>query len=424
LGNFIEWYDFAVYGALAIVLGATFFPARDQATQLLLAFAVYGTALLVRPFGAVLFGPLADRRGRRAAMTVVIILMAVATAGVGLLPGYAAIGVAAPVLLVLLRAAQGLGAGGELGVSSVYMFEQAPEHRRGSVASWQVATLALGVACGMTVGAALSWGPGGDALRSGGWRLAFLLALPLGLVGWYVRRRTDETAQFLALEEVQRLSGRPWRRLRKTSRGRLWRGFAVMAAGSLAFNTFFIFLPNHVVTSRHADLSSTLLVSAGALVLAAVSAVVSGRLSDRVGRRPVVACAALVLVATAGPLCGAAVRSGAGLWFAQCVVGVAIGGVLSVAMVAEAFPTELRSTGVAVSAGLATALIGGTAPFVDQTMIAILQIESAPGIYVAVVAAVALIAVWRWSDDESEVPRRTHLSRVMPSRRSRVRMSR
>jgi MFS transporter, MHS family, proline/betaine transporter len=396
LGNVVEWYDFAIYGAFATVLGATFFPVGDRTTQLLLAFAVYGTALLVRPLGAWVFGPFGDRRGRRAAMIIVIVLMALATAGVGLLPGYAAIGVVAPVVLMMLRAAQGLGAGGEIGVSSVFMFEQAPEHRRGTVASWQIATLALGIALGMTVGAALSSVSDGAALRSGWWRLAFVLALPLGLVGWYVRSHVDETSQFLALPGTQRLTAQPWRALRKRPRGRLWRGFAVMAAGSLAFNTFFIFLPNHVVASGGAGLASTLLTSASALVVAAAAAAVCGRVSDRVGRRPVVAVSAIILALVAVPVFDLAARSQVDLWLAQCIIGIATGGVLSVAMLAEAFPTELRSTGVAMTAGLATALVGGTAPFVEQIMIKVLPIDSAPGIYVAVVAGLALIAVWRW----------------------------
>jgi MHS family proline/betaine transporter-like MFS transporter len=280
------------------------------------------------------------------------------------------------------------------------MFEQAPTNRRGTVASWQIATLALGVACGMTVGAALASIADGAALRSGWWRMAFLIALPLGLVGWYVRRRVDETTEFRALQGIERLSARPWRTLRMRSRGRLWRGFAVMAAGSLAFNTFFIFLPNHLVAIGGASLAFTLFTSAGALVLTALAAAALGHLSDRVGRRPVVASAAITLILVAVPLFDLAARSEVELWLAQCVIGVATGGVLSVAMLAEAFPTELRSTGVAMTAGLATALVGGTAPFVEQVMINILPIHSAPGIYIAVVAGLALVAVWRWEEAE------------------------
>ena len=145
LGNAVEWYDFALYGAFATVIGSLFFPAEDRSTVMLAAFATYSTALIVRPVGALLFGRMADVRGRRAVLVPVILLMAGATAAVGFLPGYAAIGVMAPVILILLRAAQDLAAGGELGVAGVFILERAKTHHRGELASWHTSTLALGL---------------------------------------------------------------------------------------------------------------------------------------------------------------------------------------------------------------------------------------------------------------------------------------
>lgn len=396
VGNAIEWYDFAIYGSFAAVLGATFFPSTDPATQLLLAFAVYGTALLMRPVGALVFGRLGDRRGRRPAMTAVIVLMGLATAAVGLLPGYLAIGIAAPILLVLLRAVQGLSGGGELGVSSVFMFEHAPHHRRGAVGSLQIATLSLGMALGMAVAAALIVVQDGALLSAGWWRLAFLAALPLSLIGWYVRSRVDETAAFL---DVDAASGRrPWRRLFSESRSRLWRCFVLMGAGSLAYNVFFVFVPNHLVVDHGAAPGVTWFGTAGALVVTAAAAVVLGHLSDRLGRRRVVAGAATALAALSVPLFLLADRSPAQLVVAQCLIGICIGGVMSVAMVAEGFPVEVRATGVAMTAGLATALIGGTAPAVAQLLTFRAGMPLAPGIYLAVAAAIAAAAVWHWSE--------------------------
>ena len=183
LGNAVQWYDFALYGAFATIIGPLFFPSADRSTVMLAAFAAYGTALIIRPVGALLFGRMADLRGRRAVFVPVILLMAGATAAVGFLPSYAAIGILAPVTLILLRAVQGLAAGGELGVAGVLLLERAPSHRRGELASWHTSTLALGLGFGMAVASLLlliqSWAP----LQSGWWRLAFILALPLGLVG-------------------------------------------------------------------------------------------------------------------------------------------------------------------------------------------------------------------------------------------------
>jgi MHS family proline/betaine transporter-like MFS transporter len=162
IGNAAEWYDFAIYGALATVVGFVYFPSADFATALSAAFAVYGTGLVVRPLGALVFGRMGDIRGRRAVLITVIFLMTGATAGVGFLPGYATIGLLAPIVLVLLRAAQGLAAGGELGAASVFILENARNSRRGQAGSWQTATMAVGIGAGMGVAGVLSYLVGED----------------------------------------------------------------------------------------------------------------------------------------------------------------------------------------------------------------------------------------------------------------------
>jgi MHS family proline/betaine transporter-like MFS transporter len=240
LGNAVQWYDFALYGALATIIGPVFFPVEDPSTVLLAAFAVYATALIIRPVGALLFGRMADLRGRRAVFVPIMVLMAGATAAVGFLPGYAIIGVLAPITLLGLRATQGLAAGGELGVAGVLIFERAPSWQRGRFSSWHTATLALGLGVGMVVAAVLFGAQRSDSLEIGWWRLAFLLALPLGLVARFVRRRVSETSQFLAVQESGQMITRPIRWLWANDRAAVLRGFALIAAGSLAFNTFFI----------------------------------------------------------------------------------------------------------------------------------------------------------------------------------------
>ena len=167
LGNAVQWYDFALYGAFATIIGPVFFPAEDPSTVMLAAFATYATALIIRPVGALLFGRMADLRGRRAVFVPVILLMAGATAAVGFLPGYAVIGVVASITLIMLRAGQGLAAGGELGVAGVLILESAPGHQRGQLASWHTATLALGLGSGMASPPYCFWPS--DRIR---WRLA------------------------------------------------------------------------------------------------------------------------------------------------------------------------------------------------------------------------------------------------------------
>ena len=398
LGNAVEWYDFALYGAFATVIGPLFFPAEDHSTVMLAAFATYGTALIVRPIGALLFGRMADARGRRAVMVPVILIMAGATAAVGFLPSYAVIGVLAPVILILLRATQGLAAGGELGVAGAFIFERAESRHRGELASWHTSTLALGLGSGMALAALLFLVERSSPTETGWWRLAFVLALPLGLVGMFVRRRVSETSQFLAVWQAGQMIKRPIPALWANHRLAVIRGFALIAAGSLAFNTFFIFMPNHLAATMRLDIASTLSISALMLLVAAAAAVALGRLSDVVGRRPVALLSTVTLAVLAAPMSVVASTSRLGLLLAQMLIGAAMAGVLLVAMVGELFPTRLRSTGMSMTAGLASALIGGTAPAIDQILVTALGRDIAPGVYVSLVACLALVALWRWPE--------------------------
>ena len=272
VGNATEWYDFAIYGALATIIGVVYFPTGNPTAALSAAFAAYGTALIVRPLGALVFGRLGDSRGRRSVLVWVIFLMAGATAAVAFLPGYAMIGLLAPLVLMLLRTIQGLAAGGELGVAAVFMLEHAQSSTRGRTGAWHTATMGVGIGSGMAVAAVLGHLFGGSGPESGWWRIPFLIALPLGLVGVLLRRRISDTEQFLALQAGPGPVDDPVRELWSHHRIGLIRGFCLLAAGSLGFNTFFIFMPNHLIAFTGAELAPTLLATAASLGLAAIAA--------------------------------------------------------------------------------------------------------------------------------------------------------
>jgi MFS transporter, MHS family, proline/betaine transporter len=233
-----------------------------------------------------------------------------------------------------------------------------------------------------------------DPSQAGWWRLAFILALPFGLVGGYVRRRVSETSQFLAVKQAGQVIQRPIPRLWADECFALLRGFALIAAGSVAFNTFFIFMPNHLAATRNLDLASMLSRSAATLVVLAVAAIALGRLSDIVGRRPVAIWSTLALALLAVPASVFASTSPLGLLLAQFAIGCAIAGVLLIAMVGE-LPTRLRSTGMSMTAGLATAVLGGTAPVIDQILVTTLNLDVTVGLYVSLAACLALVALWR-----------------------------
>lgn len=399
MGNAAEWYDFAVYGALATLIAVVYFPAEDPAVALSAAFAAYGTALLVRPLGALVFGRMGDRRGRRSVLIIVIFLMAGATSLVAFLPSYATIGLLAPVGLLLLRTVQGLAAGGELGVAAVFILEHAPANSRGRTGAWHTATMGAGIGGGMAVVAVLSYLFADAEPAFGWWRIAFLIAVPLGLVGLLLRRRITDTTSFVSVRDTSGIIDRPVQQLWQWHRASLVRGFCLLAAGSLAFNTFFIFMPNNLIARHGSGLTPTLLVTALSLGLAAFAALGLGRLSDQIGRRPVVIVSATALACLAPPLSVVATSGSIlGLFLAQVLISVAIGGVISTAMVGELFPAPVRSTGFALSAGLASALIGGTAPWIEQLVVTLMGAESVPGLYVALVAVGAVMALRRWPE--------------------------
>ncbi len=208
IGNLLEWYDFAVYGFFVPVISQLFFPASTPLASLLLTFGVFGVGFVARPVGSVLFGIYGDRHGRKRALSAVVMLMAVATLAVGLLPTYDSVGLLAPVLMVVARLAQGLSGGGEWGGSAAYLVEFAPEGRRGLTGSWQQVSVGAGFLLGSAVATALNALLTHEQLVAWGWRLPFLGGVGLAAVGAYIRLQLDDTPKFAQLEEAHAVAPR------------------------------------------------------------------------------------------------------------------------------------------------------------------------------------------------------------------------
>ena len=396
IGNLVEWYDFALYGAFATVLASTFFPSADAQAGLLAAFAVFSTAFVVRPVGAILLGRLGDRRGRRQVLAVAILLMSVATAGVGVLPGYRSIGLLAPVLLVLLRVAQGLSVGGEAAAASAFVVEYAPAGRRGWYGGWIWGTFALGLGAGVGAATLLTWRLPAATLASGAWRLAFLAALPVGLVGLYLRLRLDETPRFRAVQRAQAVARWPVREAVQAYPGRTLVGFGLVAAVSLSFNTFFIYLPSQLATELRIPLPRAL---AGALLGLAVMVALApalGRLSDRVGRKPLLVAATLGLCGLTFPIYLLVRQGGAvGLALGYLLIGVVLSGFVLPSLLSELFPTRMRSSALSITYGVASALFGGSAPLVQTLLVQRTRNPLLPAWYATTVALVAAVGALR-----------------------------
>ena len=407
-GNVVEWYDYAIYSGSATVLAAVLAPGGWAGITTI--FAVFATSCLLRPLGSLVAGARADRLGRRRTLATMILMMAAATVAIGLLPPWAAIGVLAPLGLLALRAVQAFSVGGQLGVSVAYLIEFSPAGRRGRLGGWYLSTVAVGLAVGLGTTAAVAALVDTAALHSWAWRVPFLLAIPLGLVGLYVRTRA-ETPDFRRqaghdfLAESRRagsadLTGVPKRpRVRPTvvlreNLSTIRRCFLLAAAYSAAFNIWFVFLPSYVTTAGHASLAVSLACAMTGLVSTAIAAPFFGRLSDRIGRRPVLIGGCSVLVVAGIPVYLLAVGgSAAALLLGNIIVGVTVAAFVLPSYLAEQFTAAVRATGLGWAYGVAAAVIGGTAP-----LLATVLAQHAPVVvpaYIAVWAAAALVMVLR-----------------------------
>jgi MHS family proline/betaine transporter-like MFS transporter len=393
IANAIEWYDFAVYGALASVLVVVLLPGDETGSGLVAIFAVFATSFLARPVGALVVGRRADRIGRRRMLAAMILLMSTATAAIGLLPTWSAVGVAGPTCLVLLRLLQGFSSGGEVTTSIPFLAEFAPDRRWGWYCGWHTATMAIGIAAGLAIAGLLSAGLSDADMERWGWRAPFLVALPLGGVGLYVGLRLRETPPFEAASGS--LTATTLRGVWRAHRPAVWSGFVLVGVLTGTFNMWFVFLPAHLAADDIHPLSVALATAVCGLLATAVAAPALGRLSDRVGRRPVLLFGTSALCLLAVPLYLEAVQgSRVALLLANLVVGALLGALVVSAHIAERFPVGVRASGVALTYGVSSALLGGTAPLLGSVLAERGLAIGAP-IYLSVLGGAGAVAALR-----------------------------
>lgn len=401
IGNFMEWFDFAIYGFFAVLIGELFFPAgADPVVAALSSFSVFAIGFLMRPLGAFILGPIGDKHGRRTALVVSVVLMGTATFLIGVLPSYAAIGVAAPVLLVLLRCAQGLAAGGEWSGSAAYLVESAPANRRGLFGSLISGTAALAFIVGSFVALWINSSLGQEALRSWGWRIPFLLALPMALIGLYIRMRLGDTPVFTTLQEKHEVADAPLKQA--SDRRNLYAillTFAFSSVSGLGIYYLATYMNNHFTNALGFDRPHALLLSGIGLFLYMLMCPLAGMLSDRVGRR------SIQLLGTAGFV---VLSIPAFLLFETgnsvlIVAGVALLGVCqalcsvtNVVLLVELFPASTRSSGSALGYNLGLALIAGPGPLIATALVNASGSTLSPSWYLVAVSVVALPILLKW----------------------------
>ncbi|MEV4249974.1 MFS transporter [Streptosporangium canum] len=398
VGTLIEFYDFAVYALTVPVIASQFFPAGDPGVALIYAFAVYGVAFVARPLGGIVFGAIGDRLGRRRVLTLVLTLIGLATALIGVLPTYAEVGVFAPVLLVVLRLMQGLSAGGEVTSATSFILEHAPAQRRSMWITFVVATSAVASIIGLLVVLGFTVGMTDETFANWGWRVPFLLALPLSLFGLYLRLRTDESPSFEEAKRSSALSTRPVRDAITRNGAAVWFAFALASMTGLAFYYLAGYFPTYLEVTAKLSRGDALFANGVALVVFAVALPACGLAADRFGRRPAIRLGAALLVLTSVPafmLAGHAGLLGAIVGQLLLALSLAVFGSGSYVALVEMFPTRTRATGAAIGYNVGYALFGGTAPLLGSVLVETIGVPEAPGYHVALVALLVLLATLR-----------------------------
>jgi MHS family proline/betaine transporter-like MFS transporter len=401
IGTCIEIYDLLIYGYLATVLAKQFFPPGDPVAALLATFAIFAIGAFVRPLGSVVFGHVGDRFGRRTALSVSLLLMTVATVGFGILPTYAMVGLLAPVLLVVCRVLQSLSASAEISGAVLLMLEHAPANRRGLTASIHNLSAVVATACAATVSLVLTRNLSPDEMAGWGWRVAFLIAAPIGLVGAYVRLRLLESPDFVALGEQTRTGRAPAVQALATHK-RTMVVFAVwFGAQTIGGYTLSVVMPTYLIRVTGMSAPDAYRANLVAVLLSGVFVLAGGFVVDRLPLRPVAitAMAGLAITAVPGLLIIAEYRTVGAAVAGQVLCSIFVAGTQLVGAVAAMtlLPTGVRFTAFAVPVSVGTAIFGSTTPYVSTWLTATTDSPLAPGFYLlaaAVVSTVVTIVGW------------------------------
>ncbi|TVT84577.1 MFS transporter [Pseudomonas sp. H3(2019)] len=394
-GHLIEWYDYGVYGFLAVYIGKAFFVSDDPTTSLLASFAAFALSFFIRPLGGLFFGPLADKIGRRKTLITVLVMMAGSTVLLGLLPTYATLGIAAPILLVLIRCVQGFSAGGEIGTITSFISEYAGPGRRGFATCWLMVTAVLGLLLGGAVANGMTWVMGADLMQAWGWRIPFLIAAPLGLISMYIRLKLEDSPEFLALQRAGETSKAPLREVWQWKRA-IALVFFIITLHSSIFYLVLTFASTYMSSILKFDSGTTLLYVFVASLSAAVVMPFGGAFTDKYGRKPF-----LLVIGTLATLAmywlfkSAPTATPASFIYPLMAVAILFGLYASstYALMSELLPTRIRSTGIAVAYNIPVAVFGGSAPLISTWLIKVTGDITSPWYFYIGTGVVSLIAL-------------------------------
>jgi MFS family permease len=393
VGNWLEFYDFLVFTFFAVMIGDAFFPGESEIVRLLSALATFGVGFLTRPLGAAIIGAYADRVGRRAALTLTLMLMSVGSGLVGLTPTYAQIGLTAPIILVVARLIQGFSCGGEVGPATTYLLESAPVEKRAAMTAWQGYSQQLAIFMGSLVGVALAATLSQEQLYAWGWRVPFILGVFIAPVGLYIRRQLPET---IAKHETHRSGAAVLANLMRHHLRAVFLGVLIICGGTISTYVF-NYMTTYAITTLHLSPTiGTALALTGSL--AQIAGLALGVWADRFGRKPTLIVSRVVFVIIVYPAFIIFTSPTATVpviitlnMLLNVIFGVGIGG--SYAFLTEAFPKSVRSSGLGILYALGVMIFGGTTQFVVAWLISWTKDPMVPAWYQMIANVAAIIGV-------------------------------
>ncbi len=396
IGNGLEWYDYALYGTFTALISKHFFPPGDDAVALIATFGIFAVGFLMRPLGAMFFGYIGDKYGRKNALALSILLMAFPTACIGLLPTYQEIGLWAPVLLTLIRLVQGVAIGGEFGGSIVYLVEHASTKNKNQMGNFSILSMLIGLFSGAMIAAALAHLMPAEAFDSYGWRIPFILGFFIGIVGLYIRTKLDESPVFMEAKEAGHTSDAPIKEALQQSYKEILLGIGVYLAVTIPFYIQTVFMPSFLVKFLKFSTSDSLLIFSLSLLTMMVVAPISAWLSDNKDREIVLKIVLISYIAFAIPYIYLLEQNTfASVLTAQLLFAVILGSYIAPipTLVVELFPTKTRYTGMSLACNLAAAIFGGTAPILVTKMITMTGSYSPIAFYIMAAAFASFLCI-------------------------------
>lgn len=391
VGNALEWYDYALYAQFTPIIAQHFFP--DSEIKEILTLAVFAAGFIVRPLGGIFFGNIGDRLGRRIALVIGILTMAIPTAGIGLLPSYESIGLAAPIILTIIRLVQGFSLGGEFSGCIAYIVEHAPYERRGLAGSASFVSMCAGMLLGLITASAFTNYMEEDRLIAWGWRIPFIAGLFIGGIGLYIRSHLSESPLYKAAKESGSLSRTPLRETLTKYWLELIVAMGIYITVTAPFYTATVYIENFMQTLGYNKSQSSIV---GTIILTTmiIGFPISAAISDRVGRRPVLTLGIVLMIILIYPIF---LMLGSMDFTLAVISQIIFSSIIALYMgpvpttLVEIFPTRVRFTGVALSYNISAAIFGGSAPMMGMLLMRFTGDKYAISYYLIGLAILTLI---------------------------------